>query len=144
LKPKPVEAPAMAARPLEGHAEASASDAAPEQGAVADIPLRLMKASVCTAIEERMPVGVGERFPWTTAKIFVWSLLGATDPPAKVRHIYYHGDTVVSDVTLKVGSSHWRTWSFHTLSGQLHIGPWHVDIATIDGRVLRRLHFSIE
>lgn len=111
---------------------------------VADIPLKLIKASVCTAIADRMPVGVSEHFPWTTPKIFVWSLLGATDPPAKVRHIYYHDGAKVSDVILKVGSSHWRTWSFHTLSGQLHIGPWRIDIATLDGRVLRRLHFSIE
>ena len=90
-----------------------------------------------------MPVGVSEVFPWTTPKIFVWSLLGAKEPPDKVRHIYYHADRMVSDVTLKVGSSHWRTWSFHTLSGQRHIGPWHVDIATIDGQVMRRLHFEI-
>jgi cytoskeletal protein RodZ len=107
-------------------------------------PFKVIEASVCTAVSERMPVGASERFPWTTPKIFVWSLLSADDPPAKVRHIYYHDGHKVSDVILKVGSSYWRTWSFHTLSGQLHIGPWHIDIATLDGRVLRRLHFAIE
>ncbi len=108
------------------------------------IPFRLVKASVCTAVADRMPVGVSERFAWSTPKIYVWSLLSTDQPPAKVRHIYYHGDRMVSNVVLKVGSSHWRTWSFHTLAGQVHKGPWHVDIATLDGRVLRRLHFSIE
>jgi cytoskeletal protein RodZ len=126
----------------------SMSEASPPQSdsvaAAVDIPVELFKASVCTAIEERMPVGVSEVFPWTTPKIYVWSLLRANDPPAKVRHIYYHDGRMVSDVTLKVGSSYWRTWSFHTLSGQLHIGPWHVDIATMDGRVMRRLHFEIQ
>jgi cytoskeletal protein RodZ len=138
--------PAAVPAPMQGDGSSAlaATSATAPTASVADIPLKLIKASVCTAIAERMPVGVGEHFPWTTPKIFVWSLLGATDPPAKVRHIYYHDGVMVSDVILKVGSSHWRTWSFHTLSGQLHIGPWRIDIATLDGRVLRRLHFSIE
>jgi hypothetical protein len=134
---------ATAAAPQPSASEASPPQTDPE-AAVARIPVELIKASVCTAIEERMPVGVSEVFPWTTNKIYVWSLLRANDPPAKVRHIYYHADRMVSDVTLTVGSSHWRTWSFHTLSGQLHIGPWHIDIATMDGRVMRRLHFEIQ
>jgi cytoskeletal protein RodZ len=136
--------PAMAVQDQEHAAPPPLPLPAAPETPVADIPFRLLKASVCTAIGERMPVGVSERFPWTTPKIFVWSLLSASGPPAKVRHIYYHEGNMVSDVILKVGSSYWRTWSFHTLSGQLHIGPWHVDIATLDGRVLRRLHFAIE
>jgi hypothetical protein len=141
LKPKPTT-PAVAVQgPAEIDAAAPSTATAP---AGTKVPLVLNKASICTAIEDRMPVGVGERFAWTTPRIFVWSLLGASDPPATVHHRYFFEDELVSDVTLKVGSSYWRTWSFHTLSGQLHIGDWHVDITTEDGRVLRRLHFVIE
>jgi cytoskeletal protein RodZ len=143
LKPKP-STPVVVQTPAESRQD-SLSAAADSPGTKAfELPLTLFKASVCTAVEDHMPVGVGDRFPWTTPRIFVWSLLGASDPPEKVHHIYYFEGHQVSDVTLKVGSSYWRTWSFHTLSGQLHIGAWQVDITTDGGRVLRRLHFVIE
>lgn len=134
-------AKAATAQPSTPAVTAPRADTAP---ATVDIPVELVKASVCTAIEERMPAGVGKVFPWTTPKIYVWSLLRTNEPPVQVRHIYYHDGHMVSDVPLTVGSSHWRTWSFHTLSGQLHLGPWHIDIATMDGRVMRRLHFEIQ
>jgi hypothetical protein len=144
LIPKPAD-PKVAVQKATPNRQVEAPDeAAPAMDQATELPLTLKMASVCTAVEERMPVGVGERFPWTTPKIFVWSLLRASDPPAKVHHIYHHAGQVVSDVTLTVGSRHWRTWSFHTLSGQLHIGPWYVDITTEDGQVMRRLHFVIE
>jgi hypothetical protein len=141
LKPKPSSAAVTEQAPASIDQAALSSETAP---AGTKAPLMLYKASICTAIEDRMPAGVGERFAWTTPRIFVWSLLSANVPPVKVHHRYFFEDELVSDVTLKVGSSYWRTWSFHTLSGQLHIGAWHVDITTEDGRVLRRLHFAIE
>jgi hypothetical protein len=143
LKPKP-STPVVVQPSAEGSQAILSSTTAPLEDKAAGLPLTLKKASICTAIQDHMPVGVAEHFPWTTPRIFVWSLLGASDPPVKVHHRYYFEDELVSDVTLKVGSSYWRTWSFHTLSGQLHIGAWHVDITTEDGRVLRRLHFAIE
>jgi hypothetical protein len=144
LIPKPADPKVAVQKPIPNLLTEAPDGAAPAMDRATQLPVMLRMASVCTAIEERMPVGVGERFPWTTPKIFVWSLLSASGPPAKVHHIYHHAGRVVSDVTLKVGSSHWRTWSFHSLSGQLHIGPWYVDITTEDGLVMRRLHFVIE
>ena len=109
----------------------------------AQVDLTVLKAAICTKIKNRKPVGVGNRFPWTTKQVYVWSMVGAKHPPSKVRHIYYHNDRKISDVTLVVGSGYWRTWSFKYISGERYKGPWRVDIATAKGQVLRTLYFEV-
>jgi cytoskeletal protein RodZ len=117
------------------------ADEPPKLAAADDITL--IKSRVCTAVEDRMPVGEGQAFPWTTPRVYVWSLVGAADPPAVIHHIYYHGKTKVGDVVLKIGSSHWRTWSFQSLGEKRLQGLWRVDIASDDGQVLRSLQFRV-
>lgn len=120
----------------------SGAQASPKTVTTASV--ELIKASVCTEIEDRMPVNVGAGFAWTTPRIYVWSLLSAKRPPAKVHHIYYHEGQKISDVVLRVGSAHWRTWSFQTLGEERFRGPWRVEITSDDGQVLRRLHFDVD
>lgn len=138
----PASAQANGAAPFTAADHPSEGDAAPKvPGGHAAITL--IEARVCTAVADRMPVGAGDTFPWTTPRIYVWSLVGAADPPARVHHIYYHGKDKIADVVLKVGSSHWRTWSFQSLGKKRLQGAWRVDIASDDGQVLRSLHFEV-
>ena len=106
--------------------------------------LTLLKASVCTKIKDHMPNGSGNRFPWSTNRIYVWSMVAAKHPPSKVRHIYYFKNEKVSNVVLDVHSDRWRTWSYKSIADESYKGPWRVDIATMDGQVLRRLYFNID
>lgn len=145
---KPAATPVPATRKATGvddavrpSLEPAASQATPRTAATAAV--EVIKASICTGIEDRMPVNVGVGFAWKTPKVYVWSLLGAADPPAKVHHIYYHDNKMISDVVLKVGSANWRTWSLQTLGEERFRGPWRVDITSADGQVLRRLHFEV-
>jgi hypothetical protein len=107
------------------------------------VNLNVLKATVCADIKDRMPAGVGNSFPWSTHRVYVWSLVEAEHLPSKIRHIYYLEGQKISDVALNVRSSSWRTWSYKTISNERYKGPWRVDIASAEGHVLQSLYFEV-
>jgi len=109
-----------------------------------DLNLKALKATVGSDVKDRMPVGVSNYFSWSTNRVYVWSLIQCKHPPSSIRHIYYFKGEKLSDVHLNVRSSHWRTWSYMSLSNRRYIGPWRVDITSAEGKVLRSLHFEVK
>ncbi len=108
-----------------------------------DLNLKALKATVGSDVKDRMPVGVSNYFSWSTNRVYVWSLIQCKHPPSSIRHIYYFQGEKLSDVHLNVQSSHWRTWSYISLSNKGYIGPWRVDITTAEGKLLKSLHFEV-
>ena len=76
-------------------------------------------------------------------KIFIWTLIECDSLPSSIRHIYYFKGEKVNDISLNIRSAHWRTWSYKTLSDKRYIGPWRVDIASNDGRLLQSINFEV-
>jgi len=111
---------------------------------VVDAPLRVLKAKTCSAVENMMPVGVDRFFPISAGKVYVWTEIEAKQVPSKIHHIYYFKGEKVSDVSLDVRSTRWRTWSFKTIANRRYRGEWRVDIVTSKGNLLRQLFFEVE
>jgi hypothetical protein len=109
-----------------------------------DFNLKALKATVGSDVKDRMPVGVSNSFSWSTNRVYVWSLIQCKRPPSSIRHIYYFKGEKLSDVHLSVQSSHWRTWSYKSLSDKRYIGPWRVDITSAEGKVFRSLYFEVK
>jgi hypothetical protein len=109
-----------------------------------DLNLEVLKATVGSDVKDRMPAGVSNYFSWSTNRVYVWSLIQCKHPPSSIRHIYYFQGEKLSDVYLNVQSSHWRTWSYMSLSNKRYIGPWRVDITSAEGKVLRSLNFEVK
>jgi cytoskeletal protein RodZ len=105
--------------------------------------LTVIEATACSNIKNRIPQGSGELFEWSMEKIYIWSEIKCERPPSSIRHIYYFKGEKVNDILLKIRSSHWRTWSFKTLLNKRYIGPWRVDITSVDGKLLQRIEFEI-
>ena len=112
--------------------------------ATADAELNVLQASVCAEIKNRMPAGVATSFPTSAQRVFVWSKIHAQQIPSKVRHVYYFDGQKISEVTLNVRSTYWRTWSSKNISNNRYQGEWRVDITSTDGKVLRRLYFEVK
>lgn len=129
-KPHSVSAPSNAPSPLSTSPSATGS-------------VRIIKASTCQKITGRMPTNVSNTFPWSTPQVYVWSLISAEKIPTVIHHVYYLNDEKISDVTLNVGSYHWRTWSRKRILDEDLKGSWRVDITTAEGQVLRTLFFEI-
>ncbi|WP_372677766.1 DUF2914 domain-containing protein [Desulfosarcina sp.] len=110
----------------------------------ADEELNVLQATVCAEIKDRMPAGVDTSFSTSDQRVFVWSEIEAKQVPSKIRHIYYLNGQKVSDVSLDVRSTNWRTWSFKNVSDSRNRGEWRVDITTSGGKVLRRLYFVVQ
>ena len=119
------------------------TDAPSPESTTADAPLKVLQASVCAEIKNRMPAGVDTSFPLSTQRVFVWNEIEARQVPTQIRHIYYFDGQKISDVTLDVRSAYWRTWSAKSFSDDRYRGEWRVDIATAGGEVLRRLYFQV-
>ena len=109
-----------------------------------DTPLRVLKATICRAVEDLMPVGVDRFFPISAGKIYVWTEIEAKQVPSKIHHIYYFSGEKISDVSLDVRSTRWRTWSFKTIANRRYRGEWRVDIVTSEGNILRQLYFEVK
>jgi transcriptional regulator with XRE-family HTH domain len=107
------------------------------------VMLNVSQATVCSEIKNRMPAGVDTSFPISIQRIYVWNEIKADQIPTKIRHIYFFNGQIVSDVTLDVRSAYWRTWSSKRISRGSDRGDWRVDIASTDGKVLRRLYFEV-
>ncbi|MFO7714762.1 DUF2914 domain-containing protein [Desulfosarcina sp.] len=120
----------------------SKSDPSPKPSIV-DASLTILQATICRAIENRMPAGVDRSFTTSDGKIYVWTQIEAKQVPATIHHIYYFGGKKIRDVSLDVRSAHWRTWSSKTIANRLDRGEWRVDIATSNGDILRRLYFEV-
>jgi hypothetical protein len=105
--------------------------------------LKVVEATVCREIKNRIPQGSGDSFEWSMDRIYIWSRIKCERPPSLIRHIYYFRGEKVNDVLLRIRSSHWRTWSYKTLLNKRYIGPWRVDITSVDGKLLQTIEFEI-
>ena len=106
--------------------------------------LSVIEAIACSNIVGRIPEGIKESYEWSVDRIYVWSRIKCEKPPSSIRHIYYFKGKKVNDIVLKIHSDHWRTWSYKTISNRRYIGPWRVDITSVDGRLLQSLDFEIK
>ncbi len=106
--------------------------------------IKVVEATACSAIDNRLPQGLGDSFEWSTDRIYIWTRIESEKPPAGIRHIYYFKGQKVSDILLKIGSSHWRTWSYKTIASERYVGRWRVDLTTADGKLLQSIHFEIK
>ena len=98
-------------------------------------------AVVCTAVEDRAPVGGAERFPASVGKLMCYSeVRGAT---GKVVHVWIRGDRAVASIELQAQGERWRTWSEKRILPEW-TGSWRVEVRTEDGTVLAKTEFTIE
>ena len=109
-----------------------------------DNELAVVEANVCSDINGRSPQGCGASFEWSTDRVYIWNLIECASPPSSIRHIYYFEGKKINDIALNIDSSHWRTWSYKTLSDERYIGPWRVDITSADGKLLKTVEFEIK
>ena len=106
--------------------------------------IKVSNATICRAIENRMPAGIDRVFTTSAGKIYLWTEIEAKQVPTMIHHIYYLDGEKISDVSLDVRSARWRTWSSKTIANQRYRGGWRVDIATSSGEILRQLYFEVK
>ena len=106
--------------------------------------LAVAEAAVAKAVVDRVPQDTGSAFPADVGQLSFWTKV--TGAPAggetTLHHVWFHGDTQVGDVELRLGGSPWRVWSRKTIPADW-TGAWHVEARDPSGAVLKRLDFTV-
>jgi hypothetical protein len=95
----------------------------------------LSQARFAMAVADRAPIGAEPiSIPTDHDAVFFFNDVRHGNGQT-LQHRWYYQDELVSNVTLRIGSDRWRTWSRKRL-GKRRNGDWRVEVTTADGCML--------
>ena len=119
------------------HMEDTTSAVAQEKPA-----LVLEEISICTAVEDRQPFGIGTVFSDELDKIYCFTKISGVEDTTYVNHVWYFGNDEIARVNLPIKSPSWRTWSSKKLN--MGSGNGRVEIVSESGDILGKAEFEIK
>jgi hypothetical protein len=140
--------PATPANPAPAAAPAPATEPAPAEPVAAAKPAQshadfsLSEVAVCTAVEDRTPVGEAASFDPGVGLLYCFTRVVGAPTPTQIYHRWYVGDRLAAEVPINVGASSWRCWSAKTISPGMQ-GTCRVEIVTEEGDVLGTKEFTL-
>jgi hypothetical protein len=113
----------------------------PPTGPFAEKPT-LVQASMCASLKEGSPCNPGAVFPVNQGKVLCFSSFDPVPRKTFIFHSWFHRDVLISRQKLTLNTPRWSTYSTIQLR-ESDKGPWRVEIADQDARLLEVLRFSI-
>jgi hypothetical protein len=107
----------------------------------AQAEMSVARASICTSVAEREPVGAASSFT-NVAQLYFFTEIVDAGENVVIQHVWYHKDEPLLEVDLTVNGPRWRTWSHKNIAGMK--GPWRAEVVNSKGEVLRAVSFTIE
>lgn len=104
--------------------------------------LTVDEQTICTAIEERAPMGADSSFASDVGKLYCYTKISGAEDTTSVSHVWYLGDEEKAKVELSVKGKNWRTWSSKNIDPSW-IGDWKVEVVSANGDVLSTKSFLI-
>ncbi|KAA3612526.1 MAG: DUF2914 domain-containing protein [Calditrichaeota bacterium] len=101
------------------------------------------EVSICTAVEDRVPVGVDTSFTSDVERVYCYTKITGAAADSSVTHVWYHGDKEMARQKLSVKANAWRTWSSKRIVDSW-TGAWRVDILSASGTVLKSKAFTVK
>ncbi len=105
--------------------------------------LRITNLVFAKSVENWLPSGEGAAFHFSSGKVYCWMEVENATPPTTLKHIYSFKDKTILEVELQVRYPHMRLWSYKTISENIFVGKWRVDIADNEGKILTTGYFDI-
>lgn len=99
--------------------------------------------AVCTAVEDRSPVGAATEFENTVGALYCFTKITGASDSTSVVHVWYYGDKEIARVNMAVNSAEWRTWSSKRILAEW-TGAWRIDVESSDGTVLKSAGFTVK
>ncbi|MDR3113124.1 MAG: DUF2914 domain-containing protein [Endomicrobium sp.] len=113
------------------------------QDEASESSLTVSESAVCTGISDRQPDGTAAEFSKDVPKIYYWTKINGAQGEEAVKHVWYHGDNVIGEISLNVKTPSFRTWSSKTVYPGLE-GNLSVAVVDADGNVLKKDEFTIK
>ncbi len=99
--------------------------------------------SICTAVQDRVPVGADTSFSSDVQRLFCYTKISGAAADSSVTHVWYHGDNEMARQKLSVKADQWRTWSSKRIVDSW-TGEWRVDVLSAPGTVLESKVFMVK
>lgn len=112
-------------------------------GLAQDTQLTVDQIAVCTAIEDRVPVGEDTVFTSDVGQLFCFTKISGAEGETEIAHVWYFDGEEKAKVTLTIKGQSWRTWSSKKIAEEW-IGPWRVEVVDGNGEVLASKAFEIQ
>ena len=93
---------------------AEAAPAAAAESNEAKSGVTVEDAKLGTGVQDREIQGEADSFAADVGRVYCWSKIKGGEG-TEVKHVWYKGDTKVSEVTLKIKFNSMRTWSYKTI-----------------------------
>ncbi len=104
--------------------------------------LSLSGAAMCEKIDNLLPVNKAVTFPVSIGQIYCLTNFDSVSQETLIYHRWFHLDDLNAQVRLRIHPPQWTTFSTMQLR-ETDKGPWRVEVADQDGRILTTLRFSI-
>lgn len=108
----------------------------------ASAALLTVDVKICSAIEERQPVGVADCFDAGVEQVYLWSKISGAADSTSVTHVWLFEGKEIATVELPVKSSSWRTWSSKKML-PARTGEWEARVVGPDGVIMATTRFVI-
>ncbi|MBI4596717.1 MAG: DUF2914 domain-containing protein [Candidatus Tectomicrobia bacterium] len=95
------------------------------------------------SIDNLLPSGEGTAFHFSIGRVYCWMDVENASPPTTLKHIYSFKDQKILEVELQIKYPHMRLWSYKTISENIFVGKWRVDITDNEGKILTTGYFDI-
>ena len=113
----------------------------PPTGPVAEKPT-LVEAAMCASLKEGSPCNPGSVFAVNQGKVLCFSSFDPVPRKTFILHSWFHRDVLITRQKLTLNPPRWSTYSTIQLR-EADKGPWRVEIADQDEKIVETLRFSI-
>lgn len=102
----------------------------------------LARIAICEDVQERTPIGEADRFPSDVGRLWCFTKVVDADPPTRIFHRWYVGDSLMEEIPIRIDGKSWRCWTNKGIRMSWR-GPCRVEIVTESGDVLGTKEFSL-
>ena len=101
-----------------------------------------VEAKVCTAVQDRLPVGEATTFAANVGQVYLWTKITGAAGEITIKHVWVHNGKEVATVDLPVTPAAYRTWSAKKVDPSW-TGQWEVRVIGPDGATLTTVPFTV-
>lgn len=102
------------------------------------------RLAICLNIKDNEPDVIDSVFPPQVKRLYCFTSIKGASEISEIQHRWYYNDDLQSAVTLKIGSSSWRTFSAKSIPS-VYTGEWMVAIVNSKNEeVIKTVKFFIK
>lgn len=105
--------------------------------------IEVKNIAICTAVENRQPMGMDSVFTADAGKLYCFTQLTSQTDTAEISHVWFYQNKEMAKINLPVKAKTWRTWSAKTIVPAWK-GNWRVEIQDANGDVISRISFRLK